>query len=230
MTYFNFIYKPYIAIIGDIRKSKTINNRGLVQEKLKGILDYINEKYKLDLASRFIITLGDEFQGLLTTGDNLIEIITYIKKEIYPVNIRFGIGIGAITTKINPEISLGADGPSYHKARETIDILKNIENKNRIAPVDMQVRIADDNKLQELAINTIFTLLYNLETNWTEKQREVIYYMLFEDANQNEAAKYFNVTQSNIQQILTKGHYYTYKEVLNNLKMIFKEVQQDGGI
>lgn len=32
--------------------------------------------------------------------------------------MRFGIGIGSISTKINSEISIGADGPGYYKARE----------------------------------------------------------------------------------------------------------------
>lgn len=230
MSYFNFTFEPYIAIIGDIKKSKKLDNRELFQEKLNNTLAYINEKYNRHLASKFTITLGDEFQGLLTAGDNLIEIITYIKKEIYPVKVRFGIGIGAITTKINPEVSLGADGPCYHKARAAIEALKSKESKNKLAPVDIQIKIAENNEGQELSLNTIFTLLYNLETKWTEKQRAVIYYMLYKKINQNEAADHFNVTQSNIQQILNKGHYYTYKEVLENLNIIFKEVQHDDAI
>ena len=55
----------YFAIIGDIIASKTISNRSEVQNHLKRILDQVNEEYKSNIASRFSITLGDEFQGLL---------------------------------------------------------------------------------------------------------------------------------------------------------------------
>lgn len=55
-----------------------------------------------------------------------MDIILCIKKEIYPHEIRFGIGIGAITTQINHEFALGADGPSYHKARNCIETLKKV--------------------------------------------------------------------------------------------------------
>ncbi|MGB4438298.1 MAG: SatD family protein, partial [Sedimentibacter sp.] len=56
---------PYIAIIGDIVNSKKIDNRNDVQIKLKSLLKRIDEKYTDDIASDFMITLGDEFQGLL---------------------------------------------------------------------------------------------------------------------------------------------------------------------
>ena len=51
----------YFAIIGDIIASKTISNRSEVQNHLKRILDQVNEEYKSNIASRFSITLGDEF-------------------------------------------------------------------------------------------------------------------------------------------------------------------------
>ena len=60
------------------------------------------------------ITLGDDFQGLLHSGEHVMDIIQYIKREAYPIKIRFGIGIGAITTNINAMISIGADGSGYY--------------------------------------------------------------------------------------------------------------------
>ena len=42
-----------------------------------------------------------------------MEIITEIESVVYPVNIRFGVGIGKITTEINRELSIGADGSGY---------------------------------------------------------------------------------------------------------------------
>lgn len=106
----------------EILRILKIVDRGAFQEHLK-ILDNINLKYSDCIASKFTITLGDEFQGLLTTGNNIMEIIQYIKRNLSRKN-KIWIGIGSISTKINSEISIGADGPGYYKARESIETLK----------------------------------------------------------------------------------------------------------
>ena len=127
--FFLFDYSPYIAIIGDVKNSRNIKERKEFQNKLNEILNEINKIYSDSIASNFTITLGDEFQGLLYSGKNVMNIIQYIKKESYPVKIRFGVGIGAITTDIDSNISIGADGPGYYKARDSIEQLKILEKK-----------------------------------------------------------------------------------------------------
>lgn len=226
MSYFYFWFEPYIAIIGDIKNSKKIQDRNCFQQKFKKILDQINIKYTDSIASNFTITLGDEFQGLLLSGKYLMDIILYIKKEIYPYEIRFGIGIGAITTQINHEVSLGADGPGYHKARNSIETLKKLEKQREVALTDILIGIDEesDNKLQELTLNTIFKLMYAIEKKWTKKQRETILYMLVNNVNQLDTSKHFDVSASNIHQIITKGNFNAYKESFINLKEIMNEV------
>lgn len=49
-----------------------------------------------------------------------MDIISEMEIEMYPVKLRFGIGIGSIVTDINRELLLGADGPAYHNARKMI--------------------------------------------------------------------------------------------------------------
>ena len=61
--FFFFFKDSYIAIIGDIKKSKKLNNRNTVQNVFKKVLNNINEKYSKDISSKFMITLGDEFPG-----------------------------------------------------------------------------------------------------------------------------------------------------------------------
>src|SRR5665647_1997112 len=114
----------YFVIIGDIIDSKKVIDRSLLQDKLNSILKKINECFEQEIASNFIITLGDEFQGVLLSSKNLLKIIDLIDFQLYPVKVRFGIGIGTISTKINKEMSLGADGPAYYNARKMINEIK----------------------------------------------------------------------------------------------------------
>lgn len=119
----------YIAIIGDIKDSKKIKNRSQIQKKLDTALKYVNEAYSADISAKFIITLGDEFQGLLESNKHILDIVKYIQREMYPVRLRFGIGFGEISTNIFPEAAIGAGGPAYYAAREMIEKLREQEKK-----------------------------------------------------------------------------------------------------
>ena len=121
----------FAAVIGDIKDSRHLENRKEVQVHLQEILDRLNEKYKDHIVSKFLITLGDEFQGLLCGGEHILDMVNEIRMEMYPVRLRFGIGFGQITTDIKSEMALGADGPGYYRAREAVELLKEREKKNR---------------------------------------------------------------------------------------------------
>ena len=56
--------KQYVAVIGDLVGSKSIDNRQAVQEKLLDTLSDVNSKFKTSLYAGFIVTTGDEFQAL----------------------------------------------------------------------------------------------------------------------------------------------------------------------
>lgn len=64
----SFDYEPYIAIIGDIRNSRLLADRKEIQIKLGNVLDRINREHAPSISAKFMITLGDEFQGLLCMG------------------------------------------------------------------------------------------------------------------------------------------------------------------
>ena len=139
--FFFFNFDPYIAIIGDIKNSKELENRKSIQIKLNSVLNSINEKYKSEISANFMITLGDEFQGLLCSGAVVLDIIEEIQREMYPVEMRFGVGVGQISTEINAKMAIGADGPGYYKAREAIETLKQSEQKSKTQAAYIRIEI-----------------------------------------------------------------------------------------
>lgn len=225
--FFFFFKDSYIAIIGDIKKSKKLNNRNTVQNVFKKVLNNINEKYSKDISSKFMITLGDEFQGLLHDGSNVMNIIEEIQREIYPVEIRFGIGVGQITTDINFDMAIGADGPGYYKAREAIEFLKENERKNKTHASDIRIEIDGDNVETATMINTILSLLAVVKYNWTDRQREIIWDMMKHQDSQVKSAERLNVAQSSIQRGLINGNYYAYKDAIDTIVNVLKEIKKD---
>ena len=139
----------YYALIGDIKRSKKIENRCEIQEKLKKILDNVNSIYNNDISAKFLITLGDEFQGLLEITAPILEIIKYIQREIYPIKLRFGVGIGNVSTLINHEAAIGADGPAFYAAREMIEFLREQEKKLKKQAADIQISVYEKNVLKQ---------------------------------------------------------------------------------
>ena len=217
----------FVAIIGDMKDSRHLENRKEVQTHLQKILNQVNKKYEKDIASRFLITLGDEFQGLLYTGKDVLRIISEIRIQLYPVCLRFGIGFGKITTDIRAEMALGADGPGYYRAREAVEQLKEREKRNRPVPSDICLKMDEKDRGTEVMLNTIFNLSYVVEKGWTIRQREIIWDMfLYEDGQQNTARR-LNISQPTVQKALAAGGYYTYENALKNAAEILGEIKHD---
>lgn len=186
----------YIAIIGDVIDSKSLENRYHVQNSFKDCLQKINDKYKEALVSKFSLTLGDEFQGLVSTQINIFQVIDDISMLMKPYQIRFGIGLGKILTDINPDISIGADGPAYWNARQAINYIheKNDYGQNHLA-------FQSDNELKSKVINSLLAAGEAIKNNWITSQQEVFETMLTdniyaEDFNQTLLAKKLNLDPS----------------------------------
>lgn len=120
-----------IALIGDIVASKELPQRGAFQRRLGKVLADTGANAN-HLASPYTITLGDEFQAVYRKADLLFADIFAIMAEIHPVRARIAVGVGALTTRINPAQALGMDGPSFHVARAALGALKDDKRLLRI--------------------------------------------------------------------------------------------------
>ena len=224
-----FPYTPYIAVIGDIINSKQIDNRHTFQNKFKTLLHTINLEYKAEIASDFMITLGDEFQGLLKNGRNVVYIIDRIEREMYPVKLRFGIGVGEITTDIQPTVPLGADGPAYNLARDMINVVKRSETKKMEPQKNIAITIHEHAAFSEL-LNTIFTLLSELHKNLTKQQIEIINMYVQDACTQKDIAEQLNIVQSTVQRSLAASSYYAYRDALQTMADLLSGIQEDDHV
>lgn len=221
--FFFFDYNPLIAVIGDMKSSKQLKNRRAVQIHLKEVLDAINQEYRDDIASKFMITLGDEFQGLLKTGSSAVFIIDKIEREMYPIQLRFALGVGEITTDINSNMPLGADGPAYYHARKIIEELKASEKKKMEPKGNVKIEIQGNAEISEF-INTFFSLLTTVKETWTPRQVEIINAYLKTGSTQEDTARILNINQSNVQKALSSANYYTYRKALEAIGKVLSEI------
>lgn len=212
-----FFLDKYVAIIGDIVDSKQIKDRKVIQQKFKNVLADINTKYSEDIASKFTITLGDEFQGLLKSRNNIMNIICEVEMAMTPIELRFGIGIGEISTDINFDNSLEIDGPAYHRARKMI---KEIESKRfQYTERDSNIMICSEENNIEIdeLLNSILSVCTALKSKWTDRQKEIIYAYISNDKNQYKAAHILNIGQSSVNKALSNARFYSYKSAIDTV-------------
>jgi hypothetical protein len=165
-----------IVIIGDLINSRKLKNRLSAQERLKDSLSEVNKKYSDEIGSKFMITLGDEFQGLLLTGCNCLRILDEISFRMSPIEIRFGLGVGELNTVLNKELCTGMDGPVFWKAREAIQV---IHKKNDYGRTNVHL-CSQKNDFSVVLINDILKLTALQMSGWRDTQKE-IYRLVLED-------------------------------------------------
>lgn len=221
---------PYAVIIGDIKQSRKIQHRKKVQDQFNDVLRRINEKYAEDIASEFMITLGDGFQGLLKNHSAILPIIFEIEMAMSPVELRFGIGLGEISTSIQHQNSMEMDGPAYHRARQMIERIEVTENQYAKNETNIMLYSGEEYRNTDQLLNTVFSLASALKDKWSERQREIIYAYYLHGENQYQAAEALGIAQSSVNKALNTAKYYTYKAALSDVSRFLTVHQPQGGM
>lgn len=115
----------YLTMICDIKNSKKVENRQALQYQLIDLLKRTNNVFKDDIVSSFIITMGDEWQGLLKESADFHKILHYFHEALGCIDFYCGMGIGPITI-YDFELTVNQlDGPSFYLARKAIQMAKD---------------------------------------------------------------------------------------------------------
>ena len=163
----------YLALIADVIDSKMVQERLDLQKQVGKTLQKMNELFGDYLASRFTLTLGDEFQALLEVDAPVFQIIDTLRSELTPTQLRFGIGLGEIVTAIDPLQSVGADGPAYWNARAAINF---VHQKNDYG--NTQIYFSSGKENQDYFVNALIASGEAIRSGWRESQEEILLNLL----------------------------------------------------
>ena len=163
----------YLALIADVIDSKMVQERLDLQKQVGKTLQKMNELFGDYLASRFTLTLGDEFQALLKVDAPIFQIIDTLRSELTPTQLRFGIGLGEIVTAIDPLQSVGADGPAYWNARAAINF---VHQKNDYG--NTQIYFSSGKENQDYFVNAFIASGEAIRSGWRESQEEILLNLL----------------------------------------------------
>ena len=144
-----------------------------LQKQVEKTLQKMNELFGDYLASRFTLTLGDEFQALLEVDAPVFQIIDTLRLELNPTQLRFGIGLGEIVTAIDPLQSVGADGPAYWNARAAINF---VHQKNDYG--NTQIYFSSGKENQDFFVNALISSGEAIRSSWRDSQEEILLNLL----------------------------------------------------
>jgi DNA-binding NarL/FixJ family response regulator len=182
----------YIAVICDIVGSKEVEDRAGLQDELRSVLNEVNTLFASTIAADFLLTIGDEFQGLLCSPDDVVQLLSKVRAAVHPVELRFGLGVGKLDTALRKQ-ALGMDGSCFHRARTAIE-----RAAKRRTPVEVETDSGD-------VVFSVYGLLYGgLRHRWTKRQRQVVDLSMSGMAGKDIAA-YLSITPSAVSQHLHKA-------------------------
>lgn len=187
----------YVALIGDIRGSRELEDRKEVQQEFTDVVDSLNDHVPGSaIASRFTVTTGDEFQGLLTDATDAVDAAVSASDRFHPARLRFGIGRGALDTELNPDQAIGMDGPCFHRARTAI---KSARTETAWIRVDGWSNDLDSR------VNAMFDLVQCVREDWTDRQAQFAR-ALADEGSQKQVASSYDVSKSTVSESLSAGH------------------------
>jgi hypothetical protein len=183
-----------ICVIADIVQSRAIENRRVFQRGLDRTLRKLNAGHK-HLLSPYTITLGDEFQAVYQSADDMFRDFSFIQLALHPHKARFAVGVAELATPINPRRAIGMDGPAFYLARTGINELKQSSSLFRILFKNSEGRTW---------INPALELVSHLEAGWT-KNRFHILHRLFPGRDVKAIARELKLTPAAVYKNIQAG-------------------------
>ena len=154
-------------LMGDIIGSSDADQL-ILQQNFAKLVKKVNEDYPSSFESPLTITLGDEFQGIVQSAKDAAEVVIALEEYRWDLEIeiliRYSLGLGEISTPINPQIAYGMLGPGLSEVREALTEMKEEEDR-------MMISGELETKMQmKLAIN----IFLEKQEEWKWKDRGII--------------------------------------------------------
>jgi hypothetical protein len=197
-----------VCLIADLVRSRDIEDRRNFQNELKRQLDELNATSSKHLLSPYTITLGDEFQAVYKDFMPVFTDISQIIWVVYPTRIRFSLSLDILSTDINPNESLGMDGPAFYSARAQLNELKSYEKT--IIAVSTK-----ENKNARL-INKGLVMFSNEYETWN-RTAVGCFISLMRDKNIKDMENIVNVKERMVYKAIANNHI---KDYVDFLKLI----------
>ena len=192
----------YAVLMGDLVDSEGYADPEQLHAAFNAAIERQNVALAADMMSPLTITLGDEFQGLLTSLVAAAWTARQIRFDLLrqDIDCRFVIGLVDLKTPINAERAWNMMGPGFAAARERLG--------EKRAPSRYRFSLSQD-PLLETMLEAIGASLTAIERGWSKAQREDIIHLL-DGASVADVASARGVGIQNVYKVRSAGDYDLY--------------------
>jgi hypothetical protein len=205
--------RPCIALIADMVKSREVarSQRPGVQQRFQELVVFLNRKYNRHILPKFVITLGDEFQGLLRSATPIPDLLWDIECRFSDRRLRVGLGFGLLDTPLQKE-AVNIDGPALHFARAAIEIAAEERSYGGVflGFVDM-----------DPVMNGIARIMSFHRSRLTAQQLKIAE-LLRQGLSQSEAARELQISQQAVSKQVIAFGWWPYTDAESAWRILFE--------
>ncbi len=196
------IEQRYVALMGDLVRSEGNTAPAHLHASFNAAIDAQNTAMREAIASPLTITLGDEFQGLLTSFVQALTAAQTLRLRLLADDIecRFVIGLVRLHTPLNRDRAWNMMGQGLSRAREKLDAKR---------AVTLYGFTLDDDPLMETLLDALGAGMTAIERSWTPQQRRYITAMLAGD-DVATVARAHDVSVYSVYKVRAAGDYDAY--------------------
>jgi DNA-binding CsgD family transcriptional regulator len=219
----------YFVILGDIVKSRDIQDRATFQSRLIETMGFLNNRFKGTLVSSLMVNSGDSFQGIFSSDAPILSIADTLRFSLaLYCSLRLGIGFGKITTEIDPKSSILCDGPAFWNAKEALDSLYE-ENYYQTLSTRFEATQGKLEIVKEL-VNQSCLLGDQLVVGWKKRQLELATYQIlnhgYEKVPQIQLAQELGLSPQQVFTTLKAMGLYAYLDSKNRAQtLLLREIE-----
>ena len=196
------------CVIGDIVRSRHAENRNQLQRRIANQLTQLNRIKDHKLLSPYTLTLGDEFQAVYRKADRIFRDSFAILCSVYPLRVRFSVGVGELHTRINHKRAIGMDGPAFYAARAGVAKMKASGAIFHVTREEEEI---------SRWINLSLDLISNLTSKWKKNRVYTLHRLLSGDTPKGIAQK-ASLTATGVYKNIQVG-------ALDTVASIFREIE-----
>jgi len=190
----NKISKKYYVVLIDIKDSTKVLDRDALTKKMSTLLVEINARYSADYHAPFEITKGDEVAAVLTSINNLLNILLYFHDTLYPVEFRAVMEYNVLSAGLDTKRSAIIDGPAFYNANKT---LLGIKNTQKYFNFNSGRQELDD------AVSALMNVILWRLNDLTSSQRDILR-LYQKERHQKKVAQILKISQQYIQKTLDR--------------------------
>jgi len=210
--------KTQYILMADIIDSRE-KDELILMWQFKDLVHDLNYIYRNKISSPLTITLGDEFQGIISDLENLIQILFYIEEQIikrgFIFKLRYAVSESDIDhINLNTYASYGMLSEGLIKTREALNHGKKYKSRFNFLLKNMDEKKA-------LKLELLFSCYQAKIDSWDRKDKDIIKEYLDNNRDYKGIASVLNMYDSTIWKKLNRLDIETYINLKRLIELDF---------